>query len=122
MGPERIELSASERERLKVLQQVELRGVRVEIEGHLDGSHWLRFRGRYLLLHDCPAAPTGSAYKRKPEHKYIPSPDHPWRKPWKRTFLLCTNRTFLLCVDTLEKRSEGLMRTDSASAIGPFAA
>jgi hypothetical protein len=76
-----------------------LRGARVEIERRLDGSHWLRFRGRYLPLHACPAAPpisltpsglrpTGvSAHKRKPEHKYIPSPDHPWRKPWKRTFL-----------------------------------
>jgi len=76
-----------------------LRGARVEIERRLDGSHWLRFRGRYLPLHACPAAPpisltpsglrpTGvSDHKRKPEHKYIPSPDHPWRKPWKRTFI-----------------------------------
>jgi hypothetical protein len=51
---------------LKVLQQVELRGVRVEIEGRLDGSHWLRFRGRYLLLHDCPAAPTGQRTNEDP--------------------------------------------------------
>jgi hypothetical protein len=29
----------------------------VEIERRLDGSHWLRFRGRYLPLHDCPATP-----------------------------------------------------------------
>jgi hypothetical protein len=76
-----------------------LRGARVEIERRLDGSHWLRFRGRYLPLHACPAAPpisltpsglrpTGvSDHKRKPEHKYIPPLDHPWRKPWKRTFL-----------------------------------
>ena len=76
-----------------------LRGARVEIERRLDGSHWLRFRGRYLPLHACPAVPpisltpsglrpTGvSDHKRTPEHKYIPSPGHPWRKPWKRTFL-----------------------------------
>ena len=27
-----------------------LRGAQVEIERRLDGSHWLRFRGRYLRL------------------------------------------------------------------------
>src|SRR5260370_5231694 len=27
----------------------------VEIERRLDGSHWLRFRGRYLRLRHCPA-------------------------------------------------------------------
>jgi Helix-turn-helix domain len=77
-----------------------LRGARVEIERRLDGSHWLRFRGRYLPLQPCPAAPSVSLTpsglrpagvsdnKLKPKHKYIPPPDHPWRKPWKRTFLL----------------------------------
>src|SRR5438445_91142 len=80
-----------------------LRGARVEIERRLGGSHWLRFRGRYLPLQPCPAAPrsatpsglrpTGLAdQKPKPptkiKTKRIPSPDHPWRKPWKRTFLL----------------------------------
>jgi hypothetical protein len=79
-----------------------LRGARVEIEKRLDGSHWLRFRGRYLPLHPCPAAPrsatpsglrpTGVADPKpkapnKIKTKYIPPPDHPWRKPWKRTFL-----------------------------------
>jgi len=34
-----------------------LRGARVEIERRLDGSEWLRFRGRYLPLHPCPEAP-----------------------------------------------------------------
>jgi hypothetical protein len=34
-----------------------LRGARVEIERRLDDSYWLRFRGRYLPLHACPAAP-----------------------------------------------------------------
>jgi transposase len=31
-----------------------LRGAQVEIERRLDGSHWLRFRGRYLRLRPCP--------------------------------------------------------------------
>jgi hypothetical protein len=80
-----------------------LRGARVEIERRLDGSHWLRFRGRYLPLQPCPAAPRSATpsglrpagvadQKPKPQTKTkikrIPSPDHPWRKPWKRTFLL----------------------------------
>jgi hypothetical protein len=82
-----------------------LRGARAEIERRLDGSHWLRFRGRYLPLMSCPAAtrsaspsglrPPGLA-DRKPKPPtqikthYSPPPDHPWRKPWKRTFLLGT--------------------------------
>ncbi len=77
-----------------------LRGACVEIERRLDGSHGLRFRGRYLPLVACPAAPPWSAspsglrppgladQKPKPptkmKTKYIP-PDHPWRS----TFLLC---------------------------------
>ena len=77
-----------------------------EIERRLDGSHWLRFRGRYLPLHPCPDAaraavspsglrPPGLADRKpKPTTKakthYSPPPDHPWRKPWKRTFLPCT--------------------------------
>jgi hypothetical protein len=79
-----------------------LPGARVEIERRLDGSHWLRFRGRYLPLHLCPAAPpaatpsglrpTGVAHRKpkatKIKTKSIPASDHPWRKPWKRTFLL----------------------------------
>jgi hypothetical protein len=78
-----------------------LRGARVEIEKRLDGSHWLRFRDRYLPLHMCTAArsaspsglrPAGLA-DRKPisptqvKTHYIPPAQHPWRKPWKRTFL-----------------------------------
>src|SRR5438445_565527 len=73
------------------------------IERRLGGSHWLRFRGRYLPLQPCPAAPRSATpsglrpagladQKPKPptkiKTKRIPSPDHPWRKPWKRTFLL----------------------------------
>jgi hypothetical protein len=33
-----------------------LRGARAEIERRLDGTHWLRFRGRYLPLRSCPDA------------------------------------------------------------------
>jgi len=81
-----------------------LRGARVEIERRLDGTHWLRFRGRYLPLLACPPAPRLASPSglrppgladRKPKPPtqikthYIPPPDHPWRKPWKRTFLNC---------------------------------
>ena len=80
-----------------------LRGARAEIERRLDGSHWLRFRGRYLPLHPCPSAPRsatpsglrppGAADRTTPtkiKTKYIPPPDHPWRKDWKRTVLFCS--------------------------------
>jgi len=73
-----------------------LRGARVEIERRLDGTCWLRFRGRYLPLVHCPAAapasvsPSGlrppgltDARRTTPKPKYIPPPNHPWR-----TFLL----------------------------------
>jgi hypothetical protein len=82
-----------------------LRGAAVEIERRLDGSHWLRYRGRYLHLRACPqptrpsATPSGLRppglveLKPKPQHKIKPKyhvpADHPWRKPWKRTFLSC---------------------------------
>jgi hypothetical protein len=75
-----------------------LRGARAEIERRLDGSTWLRFRRRYLPLRLCPAAPPLSAVSLrltadskpspKPRKKYHPPPEHPWRRPWKRTFLL----------------------------------
>src|ERR1700737_3701344 len=80
-----------------------LRGAQVEIERRLDGSHWLRFRGRYLRLRHCPAPlqppaspsglrPPGLAERRakpidKIKPKYHVPADHPWRKPWTRTFL-----------------------------------
>jgi transposase len=80
-----------------------LRGAAVEIERRLDGSHWLRYRGRYLRLRSCPepsrmsASPSGlrppglaeqaprPKIKIKPRY-HVPA-NHPWRKPWKRTFL-----------------------------------
>lgn len=77
-----------------------LRGSKAEIERRLDGNHWLRFRGRYLALRPCPVAarpdaltPSGlrppgvsASEKAKPKTKrrYIPPPNHPWR----RTLLL----------------------------------
>ena len=80
-----------------------LRGAAVEIERRLDGSHWLRYRGRYLHLRPCPEAlrrsaspyglrPPGLAQqppkpKNQPTPKYHVPADHPWRRPWKRTFL-----------------------------------
>lgn len=78
-----------------------LRGARTEIEKRLDGTHWLRFRNRHLPLHVCAVAqsaspsglrPPGLADRKpKPQTQvkthYSPPPDHPWRKPWKRTFL-----------------------------------
>ena len=82
-----------------------LRGAAVEIERRLDGSHWLRYRGRYLHLRPCPqplrrsASPSGlrppglaeqtprPKTKSKPQY-HVPA-EHPWRKPWKRTFLSC---------------------------------
>jgi hypothetical protein len=81
-----------------------LRGAHAEIEQRLDGTHWLRFRGRYWPLIPCPNAPRSASpsglrppgladQKPKPQTriktKYSPPPDHPWRKPWKRTFLSC---------------------------------
>jgi hypothetical protein len=82
-----------------------LRGAAVEIERRLDGSHWLRYRGRYLHLRSCPASlrpsaspsglrPPGLAERTpKPKNKIKPKyhvpAGHPWRRPWKRTFLSC---------------------------------
>ncbi|MGB6718322.1 MAG: hypothetical protein WBE47_15335, partial [Candidatus Acidiferrales bacterium] len=81
-----------------------LRGAAVEIERRLDGSHWLRYRGRYLRLRSCPepVRPSASPGGRRPQglaeqipkpenkikHKYHVPAEHPWRRPWKRTFLL----------------------------------
>ena len=82
-----------------------LRGAPVEVERRLDGSHWLRFRGRYLRLRPCPepmrqsASPSGlrpaglAEGKPRPKDKIKPPyhvpPEHPWRRLWKRTFLPC---------------------------------
>ncbi len=84
-----------------------LRGAAVEIERRLDGSHWLRCRGRYLRLRSCPepvrppASPSGlrppglAEQILRPQNKIKPKyhvlAEHPWRRPWKRTFLLCVD-------------------------------
>jgi hypothetical protein len=72
-----------------------LRGAHAEIKRRLDGTHWLRFRGRYLPLQPCAAAairkslrPPGLAITNQNQN-CSPARDHPWRKPWKRTFVLC---------------------------------
>jgi hypothetical protein len=67
-----------------------LRGAQVEIERRLDGSHWLRFRDRYLRLRHCPepapraVSPSGlrppglTAHPVSKTRKSVPS-HHPWR-------------------------------------------
>lgn len=79
-----------------------LRGAQAEIERRLDGTHWLRVRGRYLPLHLCPDAPRSAGpsglrppglAEQKPKAinktKHHAPADHPWRRSWKRTFLPC---------------------------------
>lgn len=89
-----------------------LRRSRVLIEQRRDGSIRLRWRGRYLKAHriaaTSPVQPVAAAATpsrsraatavglrppasaaRPPRQRWKPSPDHPWRKPWKRTVLLC---------------------------------
>lgn len=67
-----------------------LRGAQVEIERRLDGSHWLRFRNRYLRLRHCPeptpraVSPSGlrppvlTAKQQSRVYKSAPA-NHPWR-------------------------------------------
>src|ERR1700739_670824 len=55
-----------------------LRGATVEIERRLDGSHWLRYRGRYLHLRACPAAVRPSA---SPSGLRPPGPAEQMPKP-----------------------------------------
>lgn len=61
-----------------------LRGAQTEIEKRLDGTHWLRFRSRYLPLHPCPAAsrsvgPSGLGLQAlpiaHPNQKHAPKPN-----------------------------------------------
>jgi|307.fasta_scaffold50620_1 transposase len=84
---------------------VGLRGADVEIERRLDGTHWLRFRKSYLRLRHCPAQPRRFAspsglrppglanQQAQPPKEFKPKwhvpQTHPWRRPWKRTFLHC---------------------------------
>ena len=90
-----------------------LRRSKVVVEHRLDGSVKLRWRDRYLKARrivvkpprlvgaTTPASPAGrraaaasglrpaASAARPPRQGWKPSPDHPWRKPWKRTVLLC---------------------------------
>jgi hypothetical protein len=77
-----------------------LRKSRVVVEERLDGSCWVRYRGRRLPLQPLPlpapvaASPSGlrppglATKHRLPPPRPKPSPDHPWRKPFSRTLLL----------------------------------
>jgi len=80
-----------------------LRGSKVTVETRTDGSLRLRWKGKYLRFHQIeggarradglrPSAPvelrSPSATGRSPKRK--PPKDHPWRKPYDRTLLLCT--------------------------------
>src|SRR5260370_1489027 len=53
-----------------------LRGAAVEIERRLDGSHWLRYRGRYLHLRPCP-----QPVRRSPNPSSPPPPGLPEQTP-----------------------------------------
>jgi transposase len=88
-----------------------LRRSKVTVEHRLDGSITFRWRGRYLKARRIaakrqaatpPATPPAgrraaaasglrpaASAARPPRQVWTPSPDHPWRKPWKRTVLLC---------------------------------
>jgi hypothetical protein len=69
-----------------------LRGAHVETERRLDGSHWLRFRGRYLGLRHGPEPSPRTEYP-NPKRGFLPI-THGGH------FNMAENRTFLLCVDT----------------------
>ena len=76
-----------------------LRGADVEIERRLDGSHWLRFRKRYLRLRHCPDPlpwpnPLGSSNPNGMYRKHTPGEDH-----GSGHFYFAEKRTFLRCVD-----------------------
>ena len=111
------------RKSLRVLREevcAGLRGAAVGIERRLDGSHWLRYRGRYLHLRACPepvrisASPSGlrppglaEQTPRLTKTKSNPNTMHLQTTLGENHgsghFYLAKTRTFLLCVDT--KRS-----------------
>ncbi|MGB2796120.1 MAG: hypothetical protein WBD44_02510, partial [Phycisphaerae bacterium] len=63
-----------------------LRGGKVIVEERLDGTRKIRFRGRYLRVHEIAAQARPGRKRRRRAAK-----DHPWRQPFQ------TSRTFLLC-------------------------
>ena len=94
-----------------------LRGAAVEIERRLDGSHWLRYRGRYLHLRACPeparrpqVLPAYGLQDLRNKHQDPKTKSNPNTMCLQITlggnhgsghFYLAKNRTFLLCVDTV---------------------
>ena len=79
-----------------------LRGSKVSVETRTDGSMRLGWKGKYLRVHEIEGAAnkarglrpsaavelrSPSATGRSPQRK--PPKDHPWRKPYNRTLLLC---------------------------------
>lgn len=72
-----------------------LRKARIEVELRLDGSLWGRYRKSFLPLKECarPAPvsvgtssglrPPDVPTETKPKKKYIPPPDHPWRRTYR---------------------------------------
>jgi transposase len=79
-----------------------LRRARVTVEERLDGAIRLRWRERYLKHRALPAVaavglrpPSASAGKgrtRREPTGWKPGPDHPWRKPNRRTLLHCAKQ------------------------------
>lgn len=67
---------------------IAIRRRKVEVREHFDGIVTLKFRGRYLAFHEVIEPKLVKAeLQRKPENgngkkrrKYIPPPDHPWRR------------------------------------------
>jgi len=63
---------------------------RVLLEERIDGSLWLRLRGKYLNYQVLPAKPVKqikqpwviAATQKKERKHYKPPQDHPWRKPF----------------------------------------
>ena len=92
-----------------------LRGAAVEIERRLDGSHWLRFRDRYLHLRLCPqplrppqVLPAYGLQDLRKEARDRTTRANPNTMCLPNTlgenhgsghFYLAQTRTFLLCVD-----------------------
>ena len=64
---------------------------RVVVQEHLDGSIHMVYRNREVLfteLKDLPTKPLVTQQKQQPKRKYVPPPDHPWRR-----YSLQTQRT-----------------------------
>lgn len=67
---------------------IAMRRRKVEVREHFDGDLTLKFRGRYLNFHEIfELKPVKTQLQKAPESgigkkkgKYIPPPDHPWRR------------------------------------------